>query len=591
MAAMGAPEDAATALPGDIVRLRSWLAAVADIVRAVNQARPLAELLDLIAATTCRLTGYDFCAVMLAEANPPRLAIEGAFGFSADYVARVNVERPIHLLADEPLGDGPTSRAFRYQRPVAVRDIAADPTFGPWADLAAEEGYRSLLCVPIVASGGPLGVLNCYAVEPHAVSPTNRALVETLADEASIAIEAARLRSHELATIADLERLNASLEQQRSVLERTEALHRDLMGVALSDPELPAIVDMLSRAVGRPVRLYGPEVPALSGPGPAPPDGAPELEVAIMLDGVAVGYLATMAAEPEASAGLLRRALESGALVAALELQRERTAHEVQSRLSRDLLGDVLSADETIDEWPVQRRASQLGHDLRSPHTVLVVRADGADGTPDEDPTQLQHRLVGVVRAAVERPGPRPLVAARNENVVVLWSPGAAEGDARRVADHIQRRVREQLGPMTVSVAIGATCRHLQEYASAYRVAGAALDLRRRNRGREAVLSLAELGVYQFLLQVRRPQELATYAASLLDPLRAADRAALLPTLRTYLENGLSTAETAKLLYVHVNTVAYRIRRISETLGLDLRDPEVLLNLRFALMIDDVLRR
>jgi DNA-binding PucR family transcriptional regulator len=172
----------------------------------------------------------------------------------------------------------------------------------------------------------------------------------------------------------------------------------------------------------------------------------------------------------------------------------------------------------------------------------------------------------------------------------VLWAPDGGPG-ARELAARVQRRVREQLGPMTVSVAIGATCAHLQEYASAYRVADAALDLRRRTQGREAVLSLAELGVYQFLLQVRRPHELAAYAAGLLDPLRSADRAALLPTLRAFLESGMSTRETAKRLYVHVNTVAYRIRRISDVLDLDLRDPDVLLNLRFALMIEDVLGR
>jgi DNA-binding PucR family transcriptional regulator len=576
----------------DLARLRSWLEAVGDIARAVTESRPLPDLLDLIAGTTCRLTGYDFCAVLMAKRDPPRLVIEGSHGFSAEYVARINVERPIHLLAEGPLGEGPTSRAYRSLRAVAVRTIATDPTFGPWAELAAEEGYRSLLSVPVVASGTAVGVLNCYTIEEQAFPLPERGLVETLADEAAIAIEAAGLRAREQATIADLERLNASLEWQRAQLERTEALHRELMAVTLTGDGLPAIVEAVSRAVGQPVWLYGSEVPAIPA-GRRRGGTAGSVDVPIVLDGFPVGYLASEVGDPTSMEGsLTRRALESGALLAALQLQRERTAQEVQSRLSRDLLGDVLSADETIDEWPVQKRASQLGHDLTRPHTVLVVRPDAASANlAGLEPMTLQRRVLGAVSGVVERPSPRPLVATRNENVVVLWAPRSDDDrtEPREIAERIQRRVRESLGPITVSVAIGATCRHLQEYVSAYRVAAAALDLPRRGRSREAILSLAELGVYQFLLQVRRPRELAEFATSLLDPLRASERSSLLATLRAYLENGMSTAQTAKALFVHVNTVAYRLRRIEEVLGLDLGSPDVLVNLRFALMVDEIM--
>jgi sugar diacid utilization regulator len=576
----------------ELVRLRAWMSAAGEIARAVNQAKPVPELLDLIAATTCRLTACDFCAVLMLEPDPPRLVIEGAWGFSRDYAARVNLERPIRPAPEEPLGEGPSSRAFRSLRPVVVRDIQADPTFGPWADLAAEEGYRSLLCVPLVVSGRALGVLNCYTVAQRSFPAPERALVETLADEAAIAVEAARLRAHEQATIANLERLNASLEAQRAVLERTEALHRELMAVLLGDPGLPAIVEALSRLLGQPVRLSGPEVPSIPEPA-GQGASARSLSVSIVLDGTTVGHLTTDLADGDRLESLKRRALESGAMVAALQLQRERTAQEVQSRLSRDLLGDVLSGGDSVDEWPICRRASQLGHDLTRPHTVLVVRPDtGPLQACHLDPMALQRRLLPAVQAVVQMPGPRPLVAPRNEDVVVLWAPRTqAPRDPRQIAQEIQRRVRESLAPVTVSVAIGATCRRLQEYASAYRVAAAALDLRRRTSSEEAILSLAELGIYQFLLQVRRPHELAEFAAKLLDPLRSAERAALLPTLRCYLDHGMSATETARALFVHVNTVAYRIRRIEETLGLDLHDPGVLVNLRFALMVDDVLRR
>ena len=44
---------------------------------------------------------------------------------------------------------------------------------------------------------------------------------------------------------------------------------------------------------------------------------------------------------------------------------------------------------------------------------------------------------------------------------------------------------------------------------------------------------------------------------------------ALMETLRTYLDSDLDVARTAETLYVHPNTVRYRLRRVSDLTGLD----------------------
>ena len=48
--------------------------------------------------------------------------------------------------------------------------------------------------------------------------------------------------------------------------------------------------------------------------------------------------------------------------------------------------------------------------------------------------------------------------------------------------------------------------------------------------------------------------------------------------------------ETAKELIIHVNSLAYRMRRIEEILGIDMRAPHDMVNLQFALQVDAVLR-
>ncbi|HEY0719555.1 MAG TPA: hypothetical protein VGD68_18210, partial [Streptosporangiaceae bacterium] len=57
--------------------LRPWMSAVSQIARAVNDAEPLEEVLNRVAAHACELIGFEFCAVMLADEQRQRLYIAG----------------------------------------------------------------------------------------------------------------------------------------------------------------------------------------------------------------------------------------------------------------------------------------------------------------------------------------------------------------------------------------------------------------------------------------------------------------------------------------------------------------------------------
>lgn len=82
--------------------------------------------------------------------------------------------------------------------------------------------------------------------------------------------------------------------------------------------------------------------------------------------------------------------------------------------------------------------------------------------------------------------------------------------------------------------------------------------------------------------QLSRPSPARAELARLLDPLRSNPE--LLRTLQSYLRNGLSRARTAAELYVHPNTVDYRLRRIARLTGLNPVQPKDLQHLRAAIL-------
>ena len=606
--------------------LPAWLDAIGEIARAVNRSLPLEELLDLIAATTVRLTGYDFCAVLLEDTAGESLLIRGSFGLSPEYVAEINARSPI-LIRSGGHGEGPSSRAFRSRRPVALFDVRDDPTCLPWEGIAADQGYRSILSLPLVPPHAPLGLLNCYTAEAHSFEPHEIILLETIANQAAIAIEATELRGREQGRIAELERLNATLDEQRSALQRGEEVHRELMRVLLDGADLPEIATVLARAMDCTIVVEDAQGAALAASEGAHPDDWPSVDdpavaaavedaltrrqtvsvpagdgagghdsllTPIVLEREVAGRL--WASRPQRPFGAFdRRSFERGAVIVALRMLHTRIAYEVESRLSRDVLDDLLGSDAPPSDGIVER-ARQLGVDLSVPHAVVIARPD--PHPVDEavirlhDAGRARKGLLSAVQRCLAHRKLPALAAARGEDVVILWPESDDDATPLAFAENLQREIRAYAAGWTASVAMTTSCARVGEYADAYRLATGALDLVQESGRRGHVVSLDDLGVYRLLLQVKRPAELARFARGVLGALHDYDErrdTSLAETLRAYLDVQCNAADAAAALNVHVNTVAYRLRRVQELLGIDLRSPTTLVEVEFAFMVERIL--
>src|SRR5699024_11153744 len=116
---------------------------------------------NLVAGTACRLMGFDFCGVFLPDAAKKVLVVEGSHGFSPRYITEVNALHPIVL--EEGATQAPSTRAYLSGEPVHVLDTEKDPAFSRWGKGAREQGFRSMIAVPLMVSGTSVGTLNGYS--------------------------------------------------------------------------------------------------------------------------------------------------------------------------------------------------------------------------------------------------------------------------------------------------------------------------------------------------------------------------------------------------------------------------------------------
>ena len=619
-AGRGVPRDRLSAA----LEFRPWLEAVAQISAAVNNMEPLGNVLNAIAATTCGLLDYDFGAVLLADRE--RLFVRGLHGLAPTYIDTINNEKPIRL-GHGPFGEGPSSRAFRSHKPVVVRDYREDPSMGPWAGVAIEQGFRSIAAVPLVVSGRAIGTLNHYTREVHDFGTEELLLLQTIANQAALAIETARLREQERATIARLEGARRSLEEQAAILERSEQIHTQLTRAVLEDAGLTAIAEALTRVLGGSVVIddgknqvlataafgdidpvdiedvlrsralmerLGSRLAARKPLELSPSDHdafTPRAFVApVVIERDVVGRLWVLGASRPLQA-LEQRALEHGATVVALELLKGRIASEIEGRLAGEMLGDLIGS-RPLDPQATLLRAGHLGHDLSTRQAAVVVAFDPSeDGSP---PVAGRNRQLQTLVALLLRRTRADALAGEVDGQVVLLFGELPKHHAQAVAelaDAIRREIHAYISGTTVSVAFGPWCDEVGQYARSYRIAKGALELSQRFGRPDRTISAQALGVHGLLLSVERLEELVQFSATTLGPLRAYDEkrgSELLATLRSYLAHGCRPSETSQALVVHPNTVAYRIRRIESLLDLDLCRPDDQLHVQLALVVDDI---
>ncbi len=564
-------------MAADIGRLRSWLQAVADVAAAANTAIEIRELLDIVAGNVTRLTDFEFCAVVLSEEADDTLKIVGASGLASDYISHVNEDLSIHKTDGHPMSSGPTTRAFRSARPVVVQDVSSDETFMPWREAAEKQGYRSLLCVPLISDHHVVGVLNAYGLHPRAIPPEEIGLVETLANHAAIALTTARLRDSE-------HRALTAVQNHSDALERAQLLHQRLLDVIMADDPLPILVQTVHEVMGCSIRLLlHDRVDLIAG---HTFDADQSLKADVVFFDDVVGRIEADASSDDVA----QRMLDSAALVVSLVVLHERHAEEVETRQAADVV-QVLSSGAETDTAALRRRVQRLGHDLDLPHVVAVLRV--VDQTGEHTSDRSSRALLHAAYSSVPRSAPQPLVVAAGADVVVALplketSIETLYASIRRCYADVQHRLHQR----EVHCAIGRTIENLLEVGPAIRAATAVLDLRIAGRGIAEVTVLPKSGALMALLQSSYPADLVDFATTTLGPLFDSPRGGeLAETLGAYLASDGSLSQAAKLVHVHPNTVSYRLGRVENLTGLDLRRSETRLDLQLALLISHVLGR
>lgn len=229
------------------------------------------------------------------------------------------------------------------------------------------------------------------------------------------------------------------------------------------------------------------------------------------------------------------------------------------------LSGDIMSNSQA------QEAATRQGYDLAGSYVLAYLKP--TDGGRDSL-MRVAREVEGRLKKGEFAKGEAPIVRPHDDGVMVLLAPVA------------QRRLFKAVAELQLSCGISRE-RLLLQVAESLAEAQIA-DLASAHLHDGAPTYYDQLGADRLLLLLyqERPDELKGFVEETLGPLLRHDaRSAvpLLPTVQAFVEHGGRLRETAAEIYVHRNTLAYRLDRAAEILGADLKQPRTRLAIELAL--------
>ena len=224
----------------------------------------------------------------------------------------------------------------------------------------------------------------------------------------------------------------------------------------------------------------------------------------------------------------------------------------------------------------IYSRSKKLRIKMEAPRTVMIIEAgEGKDANSVE-----------VIRECLGN-GNRDFITAVDENSVIVVKEILEEvpkAELERVAKSIITTLEKE-GASDVHIAYGSIVGELKEVSRSYKEAKMALDVGKIFFGEREIMAYSELGIGRLIYQL--PISLCKMFIREIFGNKSPDDfdEETVVTINKFFENSLNVSETSRQLFIHRNTLVYRLDKVQWQTGLDLRHFDDAVTFKIAMMV------
>lgn len=287
-----------------------------------------------------------------------------------------------------------------------------------------------------------------------------------------------------------------------------------------------------------------------------------------------------------------------------IEVSQDVSKSIIMSRIEENSLSNFLSNilfGDGMLSGNLKEKAAYFGYNLDGECCICVIDIDKFEqflkinNLKDEfSISKLKINFKKIIQDILEKHGLKVPIVDRDDAVIIFnKSDKNYMNRLERAVKEIQEAIKKNIKGLSVSIGIGNSYKDLNMMKQSLKEANIAIDSAKCKGLDDTITKYKDIGIYELLFSIENKELLKNYYLNLLGPVLESDNKpkdiSSIKILETYLSENCNITVTAEKLFLHRNTLKYRINKIEELLNCDLHNFDQCMNMRIALYIKAML--
>lgn len=423
--------------------------------------------------------------------------------------------------------------------------------------------------------------------------------------------------------------MNMINSRQTMILEQNVKTHKELMNIVLKGGDIDSICDKISNSINNTVIIEDKYGKAMSYCIKTEADKEykvvedmikvkyyenektsstnfnylkykdkyKELKIPIITEVEFYGYICVLETV-KPSSGFDIIAVENATAIIALAIMKKKTVEEVEKRHLNEFLDLIITGDYE-DEEEIVRQGEYYGVNALNNYNIMIINfSDLYEEKPivekEETSNHLRNKIHNIAKFTISIEGYQGIVGTKSSDIIiVIETEEFIKKDilnekimflSEQILNNVKKELRIEKG---IIISISRNYPGVKASRS-YREAKEALMINQNNNFlAKEIINFRDLGIFRLLHHIPH-KELDAFLDEYLHPILTYDKendCELIKTLEAYFMSNENIKETAKYLFVHYNTIVYRLQKIKDIIGHNFGNWDERLNLQVAIKL------
>ncbi len=281
-----------------------------------------------------------------------------------------------------------------------------------------------------------------------------------------------------------------------------------------------------------------------------------------------------------------------------VEVSKEISNAIILSRIEENslnqFLNNILFGDGLFEVDPIEKAAS-FGYNLQGKCYISIIQINEIEEViKSENIENIKFRFRKIVEETFRKNGLRILVIDKdNETIIINKAEKSLVIRLERAFKEIQDRIKKDISGLSVNIGVGNCYEELRMMKQSLKESELAIESSKCQGSNDTITKYNEIGIYGLLYGIDDRNILENYYSNVLGAILEIDKkvkdVSSIQILETYLNENCSITNTAEKLFMHRNTLKYRISKIETSLDCDLHNFDDCIKLRMALYVNKIM--